>query len=203
MARRSGIVALLGPNVHADLLALDDGQAGVQDADVANGLAGGVLAQVGPVDGVALDGLEGDAAVVLVVALDELAPGVAGGRLELGEGGAAANNVVADGDVGEEAGDAVAAAGDVGVAAGPGGVLVEPVGVVLVLLAGVVADELDGLEVGDGLVEALEAAGALADAGGDGVGGDGGGGGGAGAVDGVAVFARYVGARKGAVSGQC
>lgn len=195
-------VALLGPDVHAELGAAQDGQAGVEDAVVALALAVGGVDEVGPVDGVAGDGAEGDAAVPLVVALDEAAPALAALGGQLGEVGAAAGDVVAGVDVGEEGGDAVAAAGDAGVALFASGLFVEPVGVEVVLLADGVVDELDGLEVGDGLVEALEAGGAARDAAGDGVGADRGGRRGAVLGDDVALGRGDVGAGKGAVAGR-
>lgn len=170
------------PDIHTHLPARSDGQPRVQGPVVAEAIGPDVL----PKDDVALDGTERDAAIAGLVAVDEAAPGgVVVGDVEDGKICAAAGGALADADVAEEGGGALAAE-----AGGAVGGVDEPVGVEVVVLAGGVADELDGLEVGAGQArEALEGEGAGLDAPDDGVvEGDGGGGGGADAVaDGGAV----------------
>lgn len=98
--------------------------------------------QILPVHDVALDGPKGHAGVVLGVAVHEGAPALIPRRIQHGEVGSAACNV-GDTDVAEEGTRAVSAERGRRVLRRVG----EPVGVEVVVLAGAVLDELDGLEV--------------------------------------------------------
>jgi hypothetical protein len=144
------------PDVHTNLPAARDGQAGMQSPLIAPA----VLVQILPKHGIAHDGAERDAVVIGLVAVDKVAPLLVVWRIEHGEIGAAARDIVGGGDVGEKRRLPITAQRRRGVR----GRVSEPVGVVVVALALGVLDQLHGLELRPGHIEALEEQGALLDA---------------------------------------
>lgn len=139
--------------------------------------------QILPIHDIALNRPKRHARLILLVTVNEPAPPLVPRRIQDGKVGPAAGDVVGL-DVAEEGADAVAAQ-----RRGRVRRLGEPVGVEVVALRDGVLDQLDGLQVRLGHVEALEGEGARLDAAHDGVAGDGGGLGGADGVDGrVAAF---------------
>lgn len=151
------------PDIHANLLSAHHWQSGMQRPLVSPTIRQQVL----PIHDIALNRPKGNARLVLFVAVYKLTPALIAGRVQDGKVCASARDVVGL-DVPKKGADAIAAQRH-GCVGGIG----EPVGVKVVALRDGVLDELDGLEVRLGDVEALEVEGAGLDAADDGVSVDG------------------------------
>lgn len=144
------------PNIHPNLAAHDDRLSSVQSPHVAST----IFTQILPEYGAPLDGSENGALVAFGVAVYPATPRALARRLEQGKRSAASDCTFADRDVGEEARGPIAALRSRSLRWRR-----EPVGVEVIMAAGAIADELQGLKAcSSGSVETLEGKGTLVEA---------------------------------------